>query len=503
MARVIVALDIGEQAVRMAALQQTGREFSLLELAEEQVLPEDGATGAVTRLMERITVPVDDLVGVFGLEQVSLRSLRLPFSDRKRIDQVLPFELDGVFPFDPEDLVYNYQILQAAKKGEESEILVGATLRERVADRLELYREAGQDPRNLWLDAFALEAASAAGHRAEGGEAAEEPVPTAWLHVDADRSLLLITTPAGFRTARVIRTGRNQLLSRVAAAGTRSAGDLAQVFEAGAMADERAGLLRPLLRDVEQTLRSVEKSAGVRVARLVASGRMAGWPAMAETMGEELHLPVEQNVWDEAAAGTTDGELGDYAPLVGAAVLARRPEGGFDLRCGEFTYTRAIQLVKGKLIFTGALAGVLLLLVVLGNLFMYMSKSAEADRLRSEITQVFQETFPDQPVVDPAQQMRAETRRLQKAMSGSSGASTVDMLKLLSETVGDDTQFEIRELHKDSTGLRIKAETDSYENIESIRQAIAGAPQVQGAKVENSQKRGEVIVFDISIQEKG
>ena len=496
MARIIVALDVEGKVARMAAVEAAAKSYSILDLAEEPVAPEEGPAPAVERLLGRLSTPPDDVVGLFGLQQVSLRTLTLPFSDRKRIDQVLPFELEGVFPFDPEELAFNYVITRGGKKGEESELLVGAARKTAVAESIEAYREAGHDPRHLWLDGFALEAAWRA--LAESSAEVEEPVDgMAYLHIGAESSLLTLTGVGSFRSARHLRTGTQGLVKRWAEKLGLEPDEFAERLKAGGSREECTTVLQPLLREVELTMRSVAKTAGMHPVRLGISGEITAWPGMAEAIANGLGLPAERLVWSTPEQDEPV-ELGNYAPLVGAAMQTRLP-GGLDLRCGEFTYTRTIQLLQGKLLATGSLALVLLLLVLVGDMVSYFTKNAEAERIGSEIRAVFQETFPNEPLVDPAQQMQIKIREMRQQVSGSGSAGVVDTFRALSTAVDDDVNFVIREFFKDRNGYRVRAETDSYETVDLIRQALNELPDLPAVTISDSRSSQRGVEFDLVI----
>ncbi len=495
MARIIAGIDISGGAVRVALVEASGRQLKLLGTTREPVGPDEGSEAALARILGGIETPVDQYVGLFSLHQVSLRTVKLPFSDRKKIDQVLPFELEGLFPFDPEEAVLNYLIVAPGE--EETELLVAAARSELVAARLQAYKDAGHEPRHLWLDGFTLESAWRAGGGAWPEVEGEAPT-MAFLHLDIDESLVQVARADGYRAARGFRLGRRELTRRLAAAGAQEAGDVEAALERGESVALEAWLA-PLAREIQKTFVSFEKTARVRPSRLVVSGEAARWPGFADRLAELLGLPVEALGWSGEAAGETDGVPGDFAPLLGA-VAQSVAGGGIDLRTGEFTYTRAIQLVRGKLLVTAGLALALVLIVVLGNVFTYLSKDAEAEALQSEIVAIFQESFPNEPIVDPVQQMNAQVRQMRRGTQGAGGMTVVDMLKNVSAAVGPDMKFEIRELHRDASGYRIKGETDSYENIGAIEQKIEAVEGIKDVTVSDSKTTAQgAILFELTI----
>lgn len=493
MARLITALDIGPKQVRMAALEVNGKQATLRALAEEPVAPEEGPQPAVGRVLTRLGVPVDTVVGLFQLQNTSLRNLQLPFADRKKIDQVLPFELEGVFPFDPEEAVYNYFVL--GKKDTGAELLIGAARKELVASRLETYRGTGHEPRNLLLDAFALEAA----WRAVATPVEGDTDTTALLHIGPDETLLTLVREDGYRFARAFRIGYRELAARAARRrGIEPAGlELALADGSQPIGDD---LLPPIVREVDATLRSTERTSRVRPAHLVVSGAPAGWPGFTDAVGQALRIAAEPLRWDETIRGETDGLLGDYAPLVGAAVQSLKG-GGLDLRSGEYVYTRAIQLVKGKLYVTGGFAAALVLLLILSNVVAYVVKNREAEALKEEINATFLEALPNDPIVDPVQQMEVYVRGLREQSEGGSAEGVVDLFKGMSQAIGSDVSFKMNEFHKDAAGIRIKGETDSYEKIEDIKNKLSALPGMKNIRVADSKTTPQGgVVFELAVE---
>jgi len=49
--------------------------------------------------------------------------LTVPFADQKRVDQVLPAEVEGTIPFDLEEVVWDHSVLSVANG--KSELIVG------------------------------------------------------------------------------------------------------------------------------------------------------------------------------------------------------------------------------------------------------------------------------------------------------------------------------------------------------------------------------------------
>jgi len=130
-------------------------------------------------------------------------------------------------------------------------------------------------------------------------------------------------------------------------------------------------------------------------------------------------------------------------------------------------------------------------------------KNAESEQLKAEMEKIFAEAFPNEPLIDPLQQMTAQAGVLRRQGGGRGTGSVVDMIKAISEVVGTEMTFHINELHRDSTGFRLRAETDSYENISTIQNKISALESIGEVRVSDSTTRKGVIAFELAISEGG
>ena len=101
----IVGLDQTQDALRVATLQGGFRGFAVQEVRSAP-LPKDGEgperfAGALAGLGLSPPLSADDAVAVaLPSAVVATHLVTLPFVDQKRIEQVLPAEVEGAIPFD-------------------------------------------------------------------------------------------------------------------------------------------------------------------------------------------------------------------------------------------------------------------------------------------------------------------------------------------------------------------------------------------------------------------
>ena len=157
----IVGLDQTQESLRVATLQGGFRGFAVQDVRTAP-LPNDGegpARFAAALAGLGLTPPLspDDAVAVaLPGALVATHLLTLPFTDPKRIEQVLPAEVEGAIPFDLSEVVWDYAIL--AQTNGKSEVLVGIVRKSALREHLDSLATAGIDPRVVTLAPLALAA---------------------------------------------------------------------------------------------------------------------------------------------------------------------------------------------------------------------------------------------------------------------------------------------------------------------------------------------------------
>ena len=133
-----VGLDQAHDALRVATVQSGFRGFAIQEVRSVP-LPAEGTPAerlqaALAALELNPPLGPDDSVAVALPDAlVATYLLTIPFADPKRIERVLPAEVEGAIPFDLSDVVWDWTILgQATGK---SEVLIGVVQKKVLRSR--------------------------------------------------------------------------------------------------------------------------------------------------------------------------------------------------------------------------------------------------------------------------------------------------------------------------------------------------------------------------------
>ena len=150
MAQTVVGLDIGATSIKMMRLEASIFRFEFVDFAEHPLplnvdLPwEQLVTNVLQVLFSDRGMKADRVVVSLPGRSVSAHILTLPFSDRKKIEQTLPFEIEGMIPLPLGNILLADEVIEKGPDG--TKILVLFTEKEILKSHLELLKQAGIDP---------------------------------------------------------------------------------------------------------------------------------------------------------------------------------------------------------------------------------------------------------------------------------------------------------------------------------------------------------------------
>jgi len=156
MAKYILGLDVGKSSLK-AVLLEAGLRGGMRIAAWEkiEIAGPGGLREALRRLQEIPIFAVPDCHTALAAKHFSFRNVKLPFRDRKKIGQTLPFELDGQIPHPVESVLIDFAVL-GQEQG--SELFTAAIPRADVEERLSLLSDYGFDAETIDVEAVPVAA---------------------------------------------------------------------------------------------------------------------------------------------------------------------------------------------------------------------------------------------------------------------------------------------------------------------------------------------------------
>jgi Tfp pilus assembly PilM family ATPase len=330
-----------------AAADAAARAAALKEALKQQQIP-----------LDSVAVAVDTGLGAF-------RTIKVPFADKAKIEEVIKFEVEShLSQWNIDEVVVDFEVLESNES--QSELLVTAVQKSDLRAAIELAGKSGFEPQEMELETTAMVNAAI--------EAGLCPLDQAQvlIHIGEYSTSVVVVDGGKPREMRAIHVGA--LSWELGVSGAE--GEAAPTPAEGADAQTPA----PVVLDPEQQQRKMDqaiKRIRRELVRTISASRTAhplkglylcGYPApdllavpVLDLQAKTLELPSE--------VGIPEGQHAQYAVAYGAAL--RQLGGGSlkpSLRREDLRYTGTLERVEMPL----AVAA-LLLVTLLGvwNIFLF------------------------------------------------------------------------------------------------------------------------------------
>jgi hypothetical protein len=442
----ILAVEASGDYVRGALADRTYKNFELLGAFEqERSAGESDLSDALSRVVGaagRCDVVISSLPG----EYVAKRLLALPFTDRRRLRQIVAFALEEHLPFAVDDAVVAF-----ARVGRESGntlVIAAAVRREIMREHLELFSRAGLDPKIVTLSALALAQMLT---RIPNGS------PGAHLVIDIESactSMVLLDSEGTPRAMRTVAHGLD--------------------FQAnGAL---RAPRTNAIFVAARQTMLAYDQQER---PDLILAGAAAETPGMPDLVARTLRAPV-RDIGEFDYTALIRGSSGISKRFAGciAMLLAEAPSASLELlnfRQGDFAfhgYTGAAAPLR----VPALLAGAALLAAIVQ---FWLGASVSLRQLHLIDKQIQMVAAPALGNADPAvaqaglKAKLADMSNRLRLMGGSAvHGSPLDVLLALSRALPPGLPAEIQMIQIDDSGMKLEGEADSFTAVDQVKRAL-------------------------------
>ncbi|MDC0740237.1 type IV pilus biogenesis protein PilM [Polyangium mundeleinium] len=439
----ILGIDVGKAVVRVALLRLSYRKITLEALGEAPVtgLEIDAIRAAVGgHKADAISIAISG-------ERTFFRSIDMPTSALKEIDNVLPFELESLIPFEITDAVFDYR-MDKNPGGDTVPIFAAIARIEDVKQRIDAVREAlGMEPERVGTGALPLanlagvmpEIEKPFGKEAAAGEAA---LPVAILDLGEATSDI------------VILRGGDPVFARTLSRGTLGL----------------PGSAPALSRELRQTLAAWRASGGSPLAGMYLVG------GGASAQGAEAYLATELGITIlplpkprlEGVTAEQESMLPRFAKAIGLAMGLAGKARGLNLRQGGLEAARSYPFLREKIPLLAGLAAAVVVSFGFSLLAQHRSLSAEKEMLLSRLETATGDVFDE------------ETKEPEKARSmldkgpGSTDedplprADAFDVMVKLSEVVPKEITHDVLEFDVNRGHVSIQGTVPSIPDAQAI-----------------------------------
>ena len=490
--RNFVGLDIGTTSVKVTRFQRglTGpdeimcRQQSLLK-GDAEAFDAETVTHRLQALFQERPLRGVPVVVAMQTHCLFSRVLTIPFTDPKKVAQVIPYETEELIPLGLDHVVLDHTILDV--RDGESTVLVTAIPHDRMAPYLELLANAGIDPVLIDLDSLSLFHF----YRYALVHSARDIV---LIDIGASRSTLCLVRGGTLRAIRSIMIGGETLTRKLAAqrGWTHATAEAEKqhlsvpVHESELEAtDPSSNALRNFLHsftiEVQNTIQAHEAATDQTISHLYLCGGGAKLNGLSEYLARRFHVQVVDPLNGRFGSAHKKGDPWnrDLALSLGLAV---RPalwgqDTAINLRRGPFSMLHGERSAKQKHWIQIAVGVALLAGIGFANFYVdYSIKETRLQTLKDTLSRDFRASFPDiTAVVDPIQQgrMALDQAKQRLAVFGHNDPGTVLLIVAeLTTHLPDDRAFSVRSLTVEGATLKLEASTDSFEAVDAIQAAF-------------------------------
>jgi Tfp pilus assembly PilM family ATPase len=467
MAQQVMAVEIAGDQVRAAVAVRTWNSFEMVGVIEQQRDDDEPDAGpALVRLLQKTGKP-DIVISALPADMVARRLLELPFRDRRKLEQVVPFALEEHLPFPVEDAVVSF--VAVGSDGDNTLVIAAFARKDDVRRHVDLLAGAGLDPKTVTLSTLAL--AQLLSCARNGREASH-----LLLDIDSDSTSMVLIDARG--TPRAIRT---------LAAGIDHATGAEALSRPAASA---------ILGAVRQTL--LAHASDHEQPDLVLAGPGAAVPGIGSRIGEALSLTVRSLDEFEYPAPLTAARR---EPLRFAACMAmllaeapgKRAE-VLNFRRGEFAFRgRTSDLAPFRTPGILAIAALCFALVHLG--FGVSSNLRSLSALNAQIVAAARPALGPVSASDAQTKLMANVSTMEhklKMMGGGTGrGSPLDTLLEVSRTIPARIPVQVEDLVVDDSGLKLQGHADSFAAVDQVKRALDNSTYFSNIQVDHAAAGGK------------
>lgn len=479
----ILGLDIGEENIKAVQIAVGLREYHVLKSVLVSIPEEGGEKAALDQLLGDDAFRSDVCVTALPVWQASFRNITLPFKNRKKIDQVLPYELEPLIPSPLEDIVIDYTI---TAQGEQSEVLTASVRKSAVHDLISLLAPYGTE-----ISVIDIGPAPVA-LKLMARCAPEEY--TLLLDIGKHNAAGVFFKGGTIQQMRHFRFGGDDITTAMmedfdcdyaAAEERKRRGDTGETIRA---------LCTAFFTDVRNTLQALALNQNLDPlpGMIYLTGGGTLYSPMREEMETFFSLPVAMA--DVSETDNLHAEGGDPALMNQALALATREAGdreGFNCRIGEFRLKNRDAEFRKNIRWAVILLLCVFALFGIDSSLRYHYDRVTLHKLKQKITTVFHDTLPGVTrIVDPVHQLRTEIeqRRSLSAGGGQNIRATrvLDILNNLSRSLPRSVDFLITHFQYDGDTVAIKGQTDTFNTVDNLTKALEKSDIFETVKISSA-----------------
>lgn len=402
---------------------------------------------AVSEVLSQAGYKEGPSIVTLGAEMFNYRNISVPFSDRKKIQQILPYELESRSAIHLDQLIFDFSLGESGPEG--TDVFVAMINKAVLAQYIDTLQSLNLEPERIGISGLALNTV---------------------LPPEAKPRSLIIDIVNQWATLFLIKNSSVCLIRSIPAPARD-----------GANPDS----LKTFLFNIDQTLLYFGSEGNQEnTLDLYLCGDLGNEdlvePLAAEFQKDSIHklhcsdIPLVK-IHASARTGYNPAVMDR---LLASSIKGKRQGDDFNFRKFEFKAKKSIE-DKVRLVAKLAVPSLVLLIAVSVYLVYGFSKLKEQQlRLDNQMKEIFTATLPEVTrIVNPLHQMQIVKKDLQKSYrtggNGTGSHSIVTLLTELSARIPQQYQFRVVKMVVEKETIRLKAETGDFNIVDNIKKELA------------------------------
>jgi general secretion pathway protein L len=502
MAHLSFGIDISDDLLSGVAVAGNGKEAKAISCAFCR-LDEDN------KLAEQLPLLLEELqwaqkghcdIGL-ALSDLSLRNITLPFADNKKIEQILPFELEEQLLLPVDQQVIATSATMVNKDRGETQLMTAALEKETLVQYLALFHEQRLEPNRVSPTDFVL------AERLTGSDRETD-------------NFLLLSCGLSATTITAIHQG-SVVFMRHLAHPTEVFTEALFSFDGKEIHTDDAAAAEQFVSRICQAIeRSVDLfrhqfSLNLQPDYVLLTGLMLLGQGFQEKVEAKIGLPVKRSdliqtdtaTLSASIAGQWKPEIFDRSLALALQAGSRKKATALNFRKNEFAPPHYLLRSKKQLVGAAAIAGALFLLS-LGYLFIDARQlEKKHDNLSTQMVKVFKASFPGvNPSGDPLLHMRSKLQGMDTVSVSmpifSEEKRVLFILYDISARLPTSLDLHVTRLIVDQDSVKLSGTTDAFNNVNTIKSLLTESDRYSEVNIVSATKgnEDEGIRFEIKLQ---
>ena len=479
MSKKIIGLDIQDRAIAAVMVESSYKGHQLVDHAlvdlEGPADVDDHLSHALEQLTQMMDLTGALCITAFPADRISYRNLQVPFKQVKKIRQMLPFELEPTIPYAVEDVIIDFQTIRNDPVSESTDLVVAAINREQLGEFLGTLSKFNLEPEIVTISGYSTALCLA--------NLAEIPEQALFVDID-DRKTTVIAVNAG----------------KVS---------LVRPLPAGALADDNGELVCNQIRQTLLAYQDVQNDE-FQPDKIYLTGSANGFVAR---IGQVLSIPTQRaDIVSQSPVKLSTETVLTWKPermdhALALALMDVSGIKGMNFRKGPFAITKRWLEHKNRIIQTGILAAVVLIMLLANVFFNYFSTEKRVGAIENQIESIFRSAFPEVTrIVDPLQQMQGKVDEAKKTtLSAGTDRNQIPMIDVLNEIsrrIPKSVDVIVSRMVIGDDNVLITGNTGAFNFVDEIKGALENSELFESVTIvsTNKEQKGNRIRFRLKVK---